>query len=367
MGNIIYTILDIIIYNILSVPLILRMLCHKRLDRMRTSKILIWLFCFLFCVQARYSGDWYHYKEFVQYFHSGYWTISSVEPVYQKLVFLLRGNYVAFRVVIWGFALLFLYRLLKRLKIYNNVTLTIFVIWELYMYAYPRVSLGLSLFFWGYSFLITKLETENAVVNVVKGLCLVILSCVFHKSILILILILPFSFINYNRKMVIMLILFFSLFVTVAGHYINFIIANFENVGGVEHLTGEMAYTASLGYRLSGLLIKSPIFLILFSFVYKYSICGNSKNVSYVSQRLFSFCFCIMACALIFKSLQLASSVLYSRTLYMIFIPLVCLISNNLLTFRNHRAIVFCTILSYLGYNYSLLYCLLGHFNGSIQ
>ena len=271
--------------------------------------------------------------------------------------------------VVWGFALFFLYKLLKRLEINNNISLSIFVIWGLYLYAYPRVSLGLSLFFYGYSILITIKDGENVFMKNFKGIFLILFSCLFHKSMLVLLLILPFSFITFTRRRIGLLLVSFVFVAIIVHFFLGMITTNFGEVdgAGMEYLSGDVASGSSLGYRISAIFHRAPIFIMILSFVYNYSIRGYYRYLSDVTQRFYSFSLCIVTLALVFNVIPLPSNVLYYRVLYMIFIPLVCLMYKSLTYTISNRAIYYCTLLAYLGNNYSLFYDLLGHINGSIQ
>lgn len=364
-----YTILDIIIYNIISVPLILKLLYYKRFVKIKFNRIYIWLLFFIFCVEARYSGDWIHYKDIVQNRYSGYWEWSNLETVYEMLIYHLKGNYIAFRMIVWGCALFFLFRLFKRLQIHNQTTLFVFSICGLYMFAYPRVSLGLSLFFWGYSYLIKKYDNENSIKNLIKAICIISFSCLFHKSILILIILLPFSFINYTRKKIHLLVFTFYFIVTIIDRYLNLMIGD-EIFAGIEYFNGdEESSKMTIGSKINTLSHNIPIYWLFFTYMYKYSIRSKISTLSIQSKRLYSLCFCIFFLSLIFLFLQLNSTVLYYRTLYMILIPLICLIvvGFNEKVWNNHQFIVIGLILAYIGNNYSLMYNLLGHINGTIQ
>jgi hypothetical protein len=388
MNNISYTILDIIIYNILSFPIVFKLLLYKRLNGVEANSriiyklsnykswegikigyLMVWILLFYFCVEARYSGDWIHYREHVEAISSGFLAFSGMEPVYKGIILLLGGNYIAFRMVVWGVALLFLYKLLKRFEINNNITLSIFVIWGLYLYAYPRVSLGISLFFYGYSILITTKDNERTFKKNFKAIFLILFSCIFHKSMLVLLVIVPFSFVKFTRRRIGLLLVAFVFVTIILYFFLGIVTNNFGEMdgAGMEYLTGEMTASSTFGYRISAILHRAPIFIIMLSFVYNYSIRGYYKYLSGVTQHLYSFCLCIVAFALVFAVLPLSSNVLYYRVLYMIFIPLSCLMYKSLTYAISNRAIYYCTLLAYLGNNYSLFYDLLGHINGTIQ
>ena len=173
---IVYTVINIIIYNFISIPVVYYLFRYKRFVVRKRNSFLIWLLLLVFCLEARYSGDWIHYKEIVENRYSGYWEWSNLEFIYEDIIYIVNGNYIAFRTLIWGSSLFFLYKLFRRLKIHNTLTLSVFTIHALYAFAYPRVSLGLSCFFWGYTYLIIKNDKENIFVNVLKAFSLIVFS-----------------------------------------------------------------------------------------------------------------------------------------------------------------------------------------------
>lgn len=351
------TFLNIIVYNILSI------FAFQNAGKNIYNKVVInfiWGIILFFCIYPFFSGDWLHYREKIIYFY--YYRATDLEPIYTSIMDYVGLNYFAFRFIIWGSALIFLKLLFSRLKIFETRTLLIFIIWGLLFYSYPRVSLGLSILFYGYSLLIRPINRKF--ISYVLGILLIILSCSFHKSIISLAVIIPFTLFPITRKLVCMFI--FGAFLGV--YFINNYLLSLKDITtiieGGNYFIKE-ANAISLGQQIVNFVLRIPIIVISVIIAYKVLFRKQLHLNSYIYKFL-SYLILILLLSFVFFFSDISNLTLFYRTLYMAFIPLSIVLAALYKTRLNHTIRTW-TYIAYIGENMWLFYTLLGHYNGSIQ
>lgn len=351
------TFLNIIVYNILSI------FAFRNAGKNIYNKVVInfiWGIILFFCIYPFFSGDWLHYREKIIYFY--YYRATDLEPIYTSIMDYVGLNYFAFRFIIWGSALIFLKLLFSRLKIFETRTLLIFIIWGLLFYSYPRVSLGLSILFYGYSLLIRPINRKF--ISYVLGILLIILSCSFHKSIISLAVIIPFTLFPITRKLVCMFI--FGAFLGV--YFINNYLLSLKDITtiieGGNYFIKE-ANAISLGQQIVNFVLRIPIIVISVIIAYKVLFRKQLHLNSYIYKFL-SYLILILLLSFVFFFSDISNLTLFYRTLYMAFIPLSIVLAALYKTRLNHTILTW-TYIAYIGENMWLFYTLLGHYNGSIQ
>lgn len=356
-----YVILDTLVYNALSLYYLFPLLCNK--SRKDNGYTLTWLFLLFLCLYGLYSGDWLHYREKLDFY--GMYDASGMEPIYDTILFYTQSNYILFRFFVWGMALIVLRALFRRLAINSFNILGFFVIWGILFFAYARVSLGLSLLFYGYSFLVKPSRKRRFIGYLWGALCIV--SSIFcHKSLAVLILILPFTFTSLYRKR----FLFYCCCCVVLIFIINRFILPYVDIylmqmDGGSYFSAE-ANAKPLGKRIVDFSVRAPLFILMIYLIYKLVWKRKQKVFSKEMQRYFMFAVLIFLVSLTFLFSDIKSPILFYRILYMIFIPIAIILSEAYLILSK-RVVLLCTLMAYLGGNMWLAYSFLGHLNGSIQ
>lgn len=307
-----------------------------------------------------YSGDYKHYYEKLLLFKQ--YGFTDLEFVYGYVISFVDLQYFLFRLIIWGSALCILRFLFKRFTPLNNLTLAFFVVWGILFYAYPRVSLALSIFFLGFSFFAKPVQ--NQCWGYLFGLILIIASTLFHKSIIELVILIPFSLIKLTKKRLLLYLMGVLICVFILNKYIFNISDVMQSLNGMEYFSME-TYDYSIGKKIVNLSLQIPIILLIIIIIRKYvfdrKITIDASAIPFVSMITLIFLLSLMW---MFCNIQ--SQVLFYRTLYMVFIPLAIVLAylyKSLL----HSTVIRFTLIYYISCNIWLLYCLLGQYNGSIQ
>lgn len=356
MNLVFWTIIDIIIYNVLSIY----SFKHLNINNHKFNATFIWIIILFFCIFPLFSGDWIHYADKINYYYHHNYT--DLEPIYLPIIEFTEFNYIFFRFIIWGCALIFLKLLFSRLKIFETRTLLIFIIWGLLFYSYPRVSLGLSILFYGYSLLIKPINRK--LISYALGILLIILSCSFHKSIISLAVIIPFTLFPITRKLVCLFII--GAFLGV--YFINNYLLSLKDIttiieGGIYFI--KEANAISLGQQIVNFVLRIPIIVISVIIAYKVLFRKQFHLNSYIYKFL-SYLILILLLSFVFFFSDISNLTLFYRTLYMAFIPLSIVLAALYKTRLNHTIRTW-TYIAYIGENMWLFYTLLGHYNGSIQ
>lgn len=350
------TLCNIVGYNIFSLYSLCCILGKSKISIKGIG--VTWFFILLFCLFPLYSGDWIHYQEKVIDFYST--GDCDLESIYGIFLSYTGKKYILFRLIVWGMAILFLRALFYRLDLNCYKLLAFWGIWGLLFFAYPRVSLGLAVFFYGYSFLTKPLK--NHLWSYIVGIILISGSCFFHKSIIELVLLVPFTFMSLSLVNV----FFYLLFFVCALFFINrfLLMQDLSFIHGSTYFFQENNIS-TLGEQIVTFFLRGPLFLLLISLL----TLLKKKNAGYMSiaiRNYFSFVILIVLLSLVFYFSNAASQVLYYRTLYMVFIPLSIVLAS-LYPYFKQRSIFIYTFIAYIGGNLWLFYCFLGHMNGSIR
>lgn len=356
MDFILWTIIDILVYNILAIKSLIFLRSNRTEFR---GKAILWFLILFLCVFSAYSGDWIHYSERLEYYHAH--DFNALEMIYGDIMDISGSNYLLFRLIVWGSGLLVLKLLFDRLKLGTSMIMSFFIVWGLLFYAYPRVSLALSLFFYGYSFLVKPIKLKF--ISYILGIALIGFSIYFHKSIIELVVLAPFSFIKLNKRRLIILVIG-SILTIIIMNSIDLLKSMLElGIKGEEYLSME-AFDYSFGKVLVDTILRIPIFIVVF-YIVRY-ICSRANDNFGFDNSFITFIILIFSLAIILLFCDIKSQVPFYRTLYMIFIPL-SIVMTALYHTKLRRKILNLTVLMYIGSNMWLFYTLLGHYNGSIQ
>ena len=150
---------------------------RKKLSTLKKVSVLI--ICLLFCTFSFWGTDWFGYMEYFTLVRSGFSSRVPMEEFYLWLMGDVCGDYLSFRIIVWGLSLIFVTQTFRRLKL--NLGLALFFFCNIYLiyFSYARVTLAITMMFYGYSCLCTgngKLST------MLWGVLWLVLSFHFHKS-----------------------------------------------------------------------------------------------------------------------------------------------------------------------------------------
>ena len=293
----------------------------RKKPSIRNDSILFIAIVFL-TIAAYTRGDFFHYAEYVQ---KGIGE-EHLEDVYIWLIYAVNRNYMLWRIVVWGGALLLLYFTISRLKLNKRLFFFVFLICFIHIFNYARVSLACAIYFYGLSFLIKP--TQFKFFGYALGVLLIYCCHFFHPSILVLVLLTPLIFIPINRWTTVILILIGLVYTRVAYIYFLDYIANVQNAENIAEIV--QLYTKTDRGFLSGIsafftqILQYGSILVPFYFVTK-SIISNREKVDkyiYLLYKIFFGIILISVLMLLFSG----TIIFFYRFLNMSIIPCCILI-----------------------------------------
>ena len=328
----------------------------KSVSRWKTFLFIV--FFILFAVTYMIGRDYFQYRYHV--FNPPVWIgySSGQEIIYQYLYVLCYNHYSVFRLIVWGGAILLvaLSAKLSRLSVYHVLFFWFFFFCDKSCYA--RATLGMAVFFLGF---VLCLERKHPLNNVL-GLVIALLSVLFHRSMLILIALIPITFIRINRKNVIPFSLAFFIVSLIVFSIIGLdgdSLSSFIDEGGIDRLqtydeliaTGEGSWENLSKMGLIMTFISNLFFCFLFIWESRYYLSKKQGVDSLLFNRLYVFVLVIILVAISFLFLYGVNNPFFYRCLYMSHIPLsLCFVNMCKNQTVSNRA-----------YHFSLLYALFLH------
>lgn len=349
----------------------------------------------LFCIFSFQDTDWFHYVEIFKSYSTpetfvfsydflfGKTEYSHMEKIYSYLAYYSFDNYLLFRLIIWGAALVLFFGACKNFRVKLSYVLYYFVPLFLLLFCYGRVSLAFSMAFYGYSLVVKNFDIKfykkklitkkksfvSLVLSTITGVFFIIASLLFHKSVGILLPVFAISIIPLTKKtMLVYIILFVSIIVIVKN--IQWYLTLIDQQ---ESLT-----ISSLRYELenkttgdSGSLLRLfityylkyvPYYMFLFYQVKDvYSV--KKMEVS-ISIKLISNC-AILLILIATAFLLVGLYTFFYRFIIFSMIPISITLAYSHSFEKNNRGIVFRSVGIFLAY-YNLLYTLYLAFVGTL-
>lgn len=293
--------------------------------RFQKSKIIGIFLILVFCLFPFWGGDYFHYYEqMIEYNKGGY---LLQEPVYGWMYSTFSFSYTFFRLVIWGFALFFLFNAYKRTSLSFGVCLFIFATCYMHYFSYARASLAMAMVILGLSLVVTS-KGRNRLFLLISGMFLMGVSFFFHKSSLIGIsaAIVSLFLLNPGKKTILLLVVSTPLLVILLSHIIEMYLGfDFDNVGVItnqyrDRLAGvgvELEDKSfGIGPFISQLLSRTPLYLCAILYIVVV-IKGLFRNFTRGERALSSFSFVCIVIALTFLyDFGYDTSTIHYRILY---------------------------------------------------
>lgn len=169
-----------VIINIVLIIFLLLLLNRYHRGNVVCKQQFALLGIFLFCLFSFWGRDWYGYLHYTDIFRKGYGQI-SMEPFYVWLLSLIEGNYFLFRSIVWGGAIVFFYKTIKRTELNINLVLYLFCGIYLIFFSYARATLCMAVIFFGYSLLYSHRKKYNQLAILI-GISIIFAAFYLHKS-----------------------------------------------------------------------------------------------------------------------------------------------------------------------------------------
>ena len=352
--------LFMLILNYLTMSSAIRYPYKVSLRQRRFSFILV----ILFCLFSFWGADWFHYAEKYTLMVEDYQT--TIESVYYFIAKHLSPNYLAFRAVIWGGGLLLLFFTLKRLNINLDVFLLVFgSIWIIY-FSYARVSLAMSVLFYGSSFLIKPIH-KNHILSYILGIVLAFVSVFFHKTALwgVGIVLLSVLTNRLGKKAVLFSVFLFPLLVFFTRSIlIDFMASGFDAEEGLIESYASFGQTyldrasveRGLGSTLQRVFEVVPLYLLAFMTLGKGD---NSRSGAMSFEKRFFYrvlFYCVLLSSVFLFDSGMNTRVVYIRFIRFAFIPASIVLSDLIEQNQSIRYTRFLFYSAFFGSLYTILY-----------
>jgi len=289
----------------------------------------LWCFILIFSIAAFYDGDFYHYKFIVQNFNIIF--LPHLEKIYIHIILFVNNNYLLFRLIVWGGALLITSFVFKRLNL-GNLYLYIYVFFILYIirFAYVRAALAYAFYFFGFSFLIK--QYSNKCLSYILGLSLIYISSYFHNSAILLVAMTLLLIVPLNKKTLLLTIVLLPSIYTLFDDFFNYLLTQ-DNLG-----TNGIVSKKINGYTEGGEIERSVRqYLMLLGetitfygyFIYILVLYYKNNHEDIILVSCFKIVMGVLFIAFFLFILGTGSQYLFPRIMEMVYIPMVIIICRS--------------------------------------
>ena len=325
------------------------------------SKVLLYFWGFLMVIHCT-NGDFFHLMETIKSFDFSIGAYHAQEKIYTDITYLVNRNYFLFRLIVFGGAFAAMLKFFKNEGINIYLGIWVYLVCYSILFAYARATLGMAIYFFGFSYLIA--ENKNVLSRVI-GLLLIISSYQFHSSIIILIAITPFVFIPFNKRIV-YIVLCCMPFIIIAVRILFSSVLNDAAMLDDEMIQRRLEYYADSMSDVGTMREKVvkyiqytslylPFVVSLYYVMKKHAFDLIGKN----QKRLFRYLFWLFIIVTALSWLNVEPNVFFYRVLFMTMIPstavLVYLTTNGFVPYRITRyVILFCFNYQFFTYVYMI-------------
>ncbi len=299
----------------------------KLFDYPNWRQPLLVLFIIIHLLFAYDGGDYFSYYERIRE-HD----LSGIEPIYSLIAKSVHYNYLLFRLLIWGSALLVFMITAKRFKL--DPYKTAYILYVLYFstFDYARVSLAMAIYTFGISFLCLP-KNGWKVCSYLIGFLFIGCSVIFHRSMVFPVLASAMAFVPLNKKNIILVIIAFFASVPLLNYGFNLISSGqfFSNQDINQKISDYAVQSFQEGFSIYEWIrrgLQYATFFVPFIFIsfmfHKSEVIENDGFLPTV--RLFKVTFGILLLAVSTLMVDLESFIVFYRFLFISMLPLTLLI-----------------------------------------
>lgn len=322
--------------------------------------------CFVFCLFSFWGADWFGYLSYFEWAKSGFIEQVPMESFYLWLIDEVCTNYMQFRMIVWGLALVLFIFTLRRLKLNMGLALFFFCCIYLIYFSYARATLAMTLIFAGYS-LLWEHNGKIVLRNRIIGLLLIGLSFFCHKSAVLGIAAVAMALVvkKWGRNGVILVLLSFPLLVLAMKFFLQdmftTIVSDEESTLGQYAQAGANYMERKTGFSGIGTFIQKNIFERLPYFIlalccYK-EIKSPSAKYTPPIKSMMVLLFVLVITSLIFAfDLGVNTKTIFSRYLRYAQIPACIVLTYMYSNGIQPRLIRWAYIIGIIGCFYTLIY-----------
>ena len=317
----------------------------------------------LFALTCFVSADFFHYYGNMAMFKNQAYVDpnANMEAFYQRLIYYVNGDYFLFRLVVWGIGLMLI--ILAACQFGANVYHTLFVVLAGFVltYSYARATLAIATFSMGAVMICMAVTKKRKLISLIVGVCVVASAICFHRSLLpMLAIVLFWILLPWKKKLSKYSLWLFPLFVAlfyvvvkVAFEELLTISNTMEDdsvaLDKVEFYSEQEVAKSNMNGYIRLALQYSTFYLPMFILS---RVLSSEKVLQMVDKKvvwLYLITFLIFAFATSFLFLDIDSSVLFYRYLFMSFILLSILIvylnDKGMLTTKQYHCMMACFII----------------------
>lgn len=328
------------------------------------KNILVIFMCFAFCLFSFWGADWFGYQSYFEMANSRHSYNVPMEVPYIWLMSDVCNTYLEFRSIVWGCSLILFIFTLKNLRLDIGLSLFFFCSIYLIYFSYARVTLAISMMFYGYS-CIWSCKNKSNVFKIIWGISWIILSFYFHKSAIlgIMTIFIAISIYNMGKGALIMSIIAFPIIILLMDvfwqEYFPIItmdegtLSEYANTGAV-HLDS-VNTQIGISTIINRILERTPYYLLAYaSFMelYKPSI-AHPDNIR--AFFIVEFLTVVFASVFIFD-FGINTSTLYGRFLRFAQIPSVIVLAYMYRASIETKTVKLACCIGLLNCAYNLLY-----------
>ena len=314
---------------------------------------LLTLLVFIHLLFAFDGGDFFNYYRCV-----ASRDMLKIEEFYQILAEIVGYNYLMFRAVVWGGALVIFQLTARRFQL--NATKMTFLLYLMFfsIFDYARVSLAMSVYFFGLSFICIPIKKYH-VISIIWGILIILSSIIFHRSMVFSVLMTVMIFVPINRKIILFI---FILFIVSGGIFRNVfeeiiggnIIDNEEINNKIsEYSKHEFEGGFSLYEWIRRVVEYATFFLTFFILSFKLfgeNVLWDKRHQAMV--KLYKVTLGLLMLAVSTQMIGLNSFIIFYRYLFMSMIPLVLLLGyareRHLITQRLFLSLIYLCLINKL-------------------
>lgn len=355
MSNSLWVIIEGMVFLFLVLPFILSIKYTKtqRLylkSNKYNSLIPFYLIIILsICLFDKTGGDYFHYKEQLKDLQYSPGLGTGLENIYIWIATKVQYSYCLFRFIVWGAAITIYWLIIKHLRLNKIEAIWIFLLVYLFNFSYPRISLALCIFYYGYIIIVANHKVKKILI----AIALIITSCFFHKTIILLVALSIIAIvIPINRMTILIGILIFPILVYLTNLYIgDYIYIDNLNNTTTRYLSAEKA-VKGLSSIIQDILLLVPFFFFLVSFLKDYL----KDKLPQPFKGLFKITLVILYASSILYFMEIGDNAISFRIRSMAIMPICLLITFHIKHKQFTTLNLFC-YLSLLLYNiYYILY-----------
>lgn len=321
-----------------------------------SSRKIKWTLFFIgfFFITHCLKGDFFHMMEHVYDYSSIPGAYNFGEEIYPKIGLFVGKNYFLFRTVVWGGAFVLFCLTARKMDIPVYYAAVLLLATHSIIFCYARATAAMAVYFFGLSFLCKPLN--NKWWSYVIGLFVIILSCAFHRSAIIMVIMTIMILIPIQKRSI--LLLFIALpILSVVFKNILMAVALSESTDEILSNKIQSYSEREINHGVSGLIIMFleygsfyiPAILTAMSIF----INGNMKKIPTEVFLMFKVALGLVMVSILFLFMGSSYVTFVYRMLFMSMIPLTLVIVKLYkCNIMNHKYLLVCI---YSGIAYCLV------------